>query len=104
MEVFSAIFFVQYSQMSRACYPDRYMGDSHIKTVDIQKVKESAKAGSFIIIKVIIIDRFYFKFSFFSSFILIARTLRGRPHRVMKPSASWWSYISPVVKDAKDSL
>ena len=29
---------------------------------------------------------------------------RGSPRVVMKPLASWWSYRSPVVKDARDSL
>ena len=42
---------------------------------------------------------------FFSiSAIFIARTFNGRPNKVMNPSASWWSYKSPVVKLAKDSL
>lgn len=36
--------------------------------------------------------------------IIIARTFNGRPNRVMKPSASWWSYSSPVVKEASSSL
>jgi len=39
-----------------------------------------------------------------ASCIFIARTLQERPNRLMKPSASWWSYKSPVVKDAIDSL
>ena len=38
------------------------------------------------------------------SAIFMARTFKGRPNRVMKPSASWWSYRSPVVKEARDSL
>ena len=33
-----------------------------------------------------------------------ARTLSERPKRLMKPSASWWSYKSPVVNEAIDSL
>lgn len=39
-----------------------------------------------------------------ASCIFRARTFKGRPKRVMKPSASWWSYRSPVVKEARDSL
>ena len=39
-----------------------------------------------------------------TSAIFIARTLSGRPNNVMNPSASWWSYKSPVVKLASDSL
>lgn len=40
----------------------------------------------------------------FASAIFIARTFKGNPKRLMNPSASWWSYNSPVVKLAKDSL
>lgn len=43
-----------------------------------------------------------YHFSF--SCIFIARTLQDRPKRLMKPSASWWSYRSPVVKEAMLSL
>ena len=47
----------------------------------------------------------YGNYLFFSiSAIFIARTFNGRPNKVMNPSASWWSYKSPVVKLAKDSL
>jgi hypothetical protein len=45
---------------------------------------------------------FYLFFS--TSCIFIARTLHESPYRLMKPSASWWSYKSPVVKEAIDSL
>ncbi len=31
----------------------------------------------------------------------IARTFSGSPNNVMNPSASWWSYRSPVVKGSK---
>ena len=34
----------------------------------------------------------------------MARTLLERPNKLMKPFASWWSYKSPVVKDAILSL
>ena len=40
----------------------------------------------------------------FASCHFIARTFSGSPNNVMKPSASWWSYKSPVVKLARDSL
>ena len=40
----------------------------------------------------------------FASAIFMARTFNGSPNSVMKPSASWWSYRSPVVKEASDSL
>ena len=46
----------------------------------------------------------YLSLFFAASAIFIARTFRGRPNRVMKPEASWWSYRSPVVKEARDSL
>ena len=36
--------------------------------------------------------------------IIIARTFMDRPNRLMKPSASLWSYSSPVAKEAIDSL
>ena len=40
----------------------------------------------------------------FCSCIFIARTLQERPKRLIKPSASWWSYKSPVLNDAMLSL
>ena len=40
----------------------------------------------------------------FTSCIFIARTLEESPNRLIKPSASWWSYKSPVVKEAMLSL
>ena len=43
-------------------------------------------------------------YRFLTSAIFMARTFSGSPKRVMKPSASWWSYRSPVVKEARDSL
>lgn len=39
-----------------------------------------------------------------ASCIFMARTLQESPKRLIKPSASWWSYKSPVVKEAMDSL
>ena len=36
--------------------------------------------------------------------IIMARTFKGRPNRLIKPSASLWLYSSPVVKLAMDSL
>ena len=44
--------------------------------------------------------------AFFSYYLFqfIALTLSERPKRLMKPSASWWSYKSPVVNEAIDSL
>lgn len=45
----------------------------------------------------------YNSFSPFSC-IFIARTLHDKPNRLIKPSASWWSYRSPVVKEAMLSL
>src|SRR5699024_7928099 len=42
---------------------------------------------------------------FFSiSAIFIARTFKESPNRLMNPSASWWSYKSPVVNEAMLSL
>lgn len=40
----------------------------------------------------------------FTSCIFMARTFDDRPKRLMNPSASWWSYKSPVVNDAMLSL
>ena len=40
----------------------------------------------------------------YCGFSLIARTFNGSPNNVMNPSASWWSYWSPVVKEASVSL
>ena len=40
----------------------------------------------------------------FTLCIFIARTLLESPNSVMNPPASWWSYSSPVVKLASDSL
>ena len=34
-------------------------------------------------------------------FCIIALTFNGRPNNVIKPSASWWSYKSPVVNEAR---
>ena len=34
------------------------------------------------------------------SIFFMARTFVDKPKRLMKPSASWWSYKSPVVNDA----
>ena len=36
--------------------------------------------------------------------IFIARTFNERPNKLMNPSASWWLYNSPVVKEAMLSL
>lgn len=47
---------------------------------------------------------FYACLLFSTSCIFNARTFNGRPNKVINPLASWWSYKSPVVKDAKDSL
>ena len=35
-------------------------------------------------------------------FNFIARTLVERPYKVINPSASWWSYKSPVLNDAEN--
>ena len=48
--------------------------------------------------------RFFDYLLSFASASFIALTLSGKPNNVMKPSASWWSYKSPVVKLANDSL
>ena len=62
-------------------------------------------AGAALISAVTIIkSEFYLLFSFSSYFSFIARTLRGRPQSVMNPAASWWSYMSPVVNEARLSL
>ena len=45
----------------------------------------------------------YFLF-FSTSMSFMARTFNGRPNSVINPLASLWSYISPVVKEARDSL
>ena len=42
-----------------------------------------------------------FSYLFSASASFIALTLSGKPNNVMKPSASWWSYKSPVVKLAE---
>lgn len=55
----------------------------------------------FLILCVLCCDYLLF---FSASCIFIARTLHDRPNRLMKPSASWWSYKSPVVNDAILSL
>ena len=73
---------------------------SIIFDVYIKLKNEDGSKGTVLILSVL----YLFLILFESSSIFIARTLSGSPNRVMNPSASWWSYISPVVKLASDSL
>ena len=46
----------------------------------------------------------YLLYLFLFACIIIARTFKGKPNRLINPSASLWLYNSPVVKLAIDSL
>ena len=65
-----------------------------------KKLSVSGILCAVIVILLILSTENYFS----NSAIFIARTFKGSPNKVINPSASWWSYQSPVVKLAKDSL